>query len=492
MGFKESIRFGLGRLAGVVLVALLGGFLVYQYMSHRAPDLARLYGMSSTDADATPIIVIPGIFGSKLRDRTTHEEVWPGSWRDIATGNYDRLALKFDPTTLKIQPDNYEPFEIADRVLGVDFYGPLIDVLHRVGGYQPSTPGTPAHHGEKRYYIFAYDWRQDNVTHAAELERLIDAIRRDYGDPNLKVDIVAHSMGGLIARYYLRYGTVDVLDGNPHLVTLYGTSRVRKLILLGTPNFGSASSLHAFLTGKRLATVRVLPEVIVSMPSVYQLFPHPLVTWLTDIHGKPLPDSLYDIETWKRYGWSLFDPEIEARLLARKVESPKQELEAFRRYFDARLERGRRFAWALSTKEPATPIRYVLFGGDCAMTPARLVLEKEDAGFRARMTPKEIRHPEAGVPYESIMLEPGDGQVTKPSLLARENLDPTSPMNEESFLPIAYWFFLCERHNALTSNPSFQDNLLNVILTRTLPWEMTGMDPASPARPGRAGTRPSP
>jgi hypothetical protein len=35
------------------------------------------------------------------------------------------------------------------------------------------------------------------------------------------------------------------------------------------------------------------------------------------------------------------------------------------------------------------------------------------------------------------------------------------------------WFFLCEHHEQLTNNNSFQDSLLNVLLTRTLPWETT-------------------
>ena len=73
------------------------------------------------------------------------------------------------------------------------------------------------------------------------------------------------------------------------------------------------------------------------------------------------------------------------------------------------------------------------------------------------------------------MLEPGDGRVTKPSLLARETLDPTAPQHEESFLPIAYFFFLCEQHDQLTGNINFQDNLLNVLLTRNLPWEESTM-----------------
>ena len=60
---------------------------------------------------------------------------------------------------------------------------------------------------------------------------------------------------------------------------------------------------------------------------------------------------------------------------------------------------------------------------------------------------------------------------TKPSLLARETLDPSAPQNEDSFIPIAYWFFLCEHHASLTGNINFQDNLLNVLLERERPWE---------------------
>ena len=280
-------------------------------------------------------------------------------------------------------------------------------------------------------------------------------------------------MGGLIARYYLRYGPVDVLDGREHLVTLYGTSRVRKLILLGTPNMGSASSLHAFLAGEPVGLRRIPREVLATLPSGYQLFPHPLVTWLIDAFGAPLADDLFDAAVWRRYRWSIFDPAVEARIRARRGVESEEYLRALHRFFDYRLERARRFLWALSTPEPATPIRYVLFGGDCTMTPARLALEDDGGVPIARLYPGDIRQRKPGVNYDELMLEPGDGKVTKPSLLARETLDPSAPQNEDSFIPIAYWFFLCEHHAKLTGNINFQDNLLNVLLTRTLPWEMT-------------------
>ncbi len=451
----------------VVLIALAA------CSSTPRPDLARLYRIGTETADLTPVIVIPGLFGSRLRDRTTGIEVWPGGVRDLVFGDYRTLALEFDPQTLRVIPDNLEAFGLFEQALGQSFYAPIIHTLQSFGGYVRGTPGEPLRGRERRYYVFPYDWRQDNVVHVRDLDRLIETIRRDYRDPDLRVDVIAHSMGGLIARYYLRYGTVDVLGGETYeQVTLYGTTRVRKLILLGTPNMGSAGSLHAFLTGEPIGLKRIAPEVLATMPSGYQLFPHPLVTWLVGVEGHALDVDLFDGASWRRFGWSIFDPEIRARIVAARPSGGVAYVAALHRYFDYRLERGRRFMWFLSTPEPATPIRYVLFGGDCSLTPARLALEEEAGRFVVRLNPEDIRKPMAGVRYDEIMLEPGDGRVTKPSLLARETLDPMAPQSEDSFIPIAYWFFLCEQHDQLTNNVNFQDNLLNLLLTRNLPWEI--------------------
>jgi len=453
-------------------VCLAGLALAGCATSSSHPDLARLYRLGTEVADTTPVVVIPGVFGSKLRDRITGVEAWPGTARMILFGDYRDLALEFDADTLAIRPDNLEAFDIADAALGQDFYRKLIETLRDHGGYMRGTLGAPPQPGERRYYIYAYDWRQDNVESARGLDRLVEAIRLDYGDPKLRVDIVAHSMGGLIARYYQRYGTEDVLDGRESQITLYGSTRVRKLILLGTPNMGSASSLHAFLTGEKIGFGRIPQETLATLPSGYELFPHPLVTWLIGASGEPLHDDLFDGETWRRYRWSIFDPVVEARIRAAHGAKAETYLVALRRFFDYRLERARRFLWALTTPEPPTQIRYVLFGGDCDLTPARLALEEVGGSPVARLRPGEIGAPVPGVPYSELMLEPGDGSVTKPSLLARETLDPSAPQNEDSVIPIAYWFFLCEHHSRLTGNINFQDNLLNVLLTRSLPWEM--------------------
>ncbi len=437
------------------------------------PDLERIYRSSAqSNADATPVIVIPGLFGSKLRDARSGEEVWPGTWRRVLFSDYRDLTLEPDADP-NAPTRRLEAFALADQILGIDFYGPLIDTLARFGGYQPGRPGEAVPPGARRYYVFAYDWRQDNVQHAVALDALIEQIRRDYGRPDLKVDIVAHSMGGLVARYYLRYGPQDVLDGQPSLISLYGTERVRKLVLLGTPNFGAVSALHGFLRGEPIGLKRMPQEVVASLPAAFQLFPHPLAPWLSDSAGQPLPDDLYDPAVWHRLGWALYDPEVVARVLARAPTPAEGEIQlaALRRQFTHSLERARRLAWMLSTPEPASPVRYVLFGGNCAPTPARIVTETVAGRTLTRLSPSEIAVPRPGVRYDELMTEPGDGRVTKPSLLARESLDASAPQHEEAVLPIAYYFFLCERHDQLTSNVNFQDNLLHILLTRQLPWD---------------------
>src|ERR1700693_3158676 len=75
------------------------------------PDLGRLYRINDV-TDNTPVIIIPGLFGSKLRDRNTGVEVWPGSFSDVVLGAYAHLALPFDATTLQVQPDQLEAFDI--------------------------------------------------------------------------------------------------------------------------------------------------------------------------------------------------------------------------------------------------------------------------------------------------------------------------------------------------------------------------------------------
>ncbi|HVT75379.1 MAG TPA: hypothetical protein VHD69_03160, partial [Candidatus Paceibacterota bacterium] len=120
-------------------------------------------------ATTSPVIIIPGILGS----------MWvAGAWR------IDPLFHTYDG---------------------------LIDIF-RENGY-----------GTSSLFEFPYDWRRSNVDTAIDLKRKIDEAKSICGCP--KVDIVAHSMGGLVVRSYIE--SLDYADD------------ISNLIFLGTPQYGA-------------------------------------------------------------------------------------------------------------------------------------------------------------------------------------------------------------------------------------------------------------
>lgn len=434
------------------------------------PDLARLYAQTrSAPAESAqpPVIVVHGVLGSRLRDARSGREVWPGGLRRLAFSQYRELALAIDWERIEPLRDALEPSAIFDSAAGQDFYGEILRTLEGPGGYVRAQAGDAPANGSKHLYVFLYDWRRDNIESVRALDALIERIRADHGKPRMKVDIVAHSNGGLVARYYARYGTRDLLDGNDFPVTQEGARKIRRLVLLGTPNFGSVSAVIGMIEGIEVGFRRIPPEVLATMPSAYQLFPHALSTWLIDANGRELERDVFDVELWHRFQWGVFDPEVRERIAGRfeDPERGQQYLSVLERYVGKYLERARRFTWSLTVAEPKRGVRPIVLGGDCELTPARLAVEEVDGDSVLRLWPQQIEKPVPGVDYDMLMLEPGDGTVTKASLLAREALDPTVPRHEWSHFPLRYSFFLCERHDRLTGNPSFQDNLLHALLS---------------------------
>ena len=204
------------------------------------------------------------------------------------------------------------------------------------------------------------------------------------------------------------------------------------------------------------------------MPSLYQLLPHPLNDWIVTAEGKSLDRDLFDIEIWRDFQWALFDPIVRERITKQfnSKEEAEKYLELLERFFYKTIERARRFVWSLTVPLPEKHPLLIVFGGDCHLTPARIIVEEVKGESMIRMYPEEITQPVENVDYEVILMEPGDRSVTKASLLGRNVLDPSVPRHKYSFFPLDHVILLCEEHNSLTGNISFQDNLLNALLIR--------------------------
>jgi pimeloyl-ACP methyl ester carboxylesterase len=84
-----------------------------------------------------------------------------------------------------------------------------------------------ARHGIRRFSSFAYRPRLDYQHLAAELVRHVEAVCWTTGAT--QVDVIGHSLGGLVARYCVQTG---------------GATLVRRLVTLGTPYLAQPNPAH--------------------------------------------------------------------------------------------------------------------------------------------------------------------------------------------------------------------------------------------------------
>jgi len=431
------------------------------------PPLGALYRPTRANTGQPPLVVIPGAFGSRLRDARTGREIWPGSMATLLASDYRGLEVEIDPDTLDQRLDGIEAYEVFDKGLGRDFYGQVLQTLERVGGYLRCGPCVKPRDDRRSFYVYPYDFRLDNIQAAQGLHALIAQIRADYGDPQLQVDVLAHSNGGLLARYYSRYGTADLPETGPFVPTGAGRPAIRRLLLVGTPNFGTIQPVLSHVRGEEVGLRRIPQEVIASFSGAPQLMPHPALPWIIDTRGRPIDLDLFDLESWRALRWSLFDPRVIERTKKRHGggAAGRRALQVLRQFLARHLARGRRFLDALSVPAPGMEPPLYVFGGDCELTLARIVLEDIGSRFAGRERVDAIVSRVPGVDYEAAMFEPGDAVVTRTSLLGRRTLNIAAPRDEIESLEIAHSVFLCEKHQQLTGNPSFQDNLLNTLLS---------------------------
>ena len=174
--------------------------------------------MSNPSTTARPVVVIPGILGSKLAasDGTI-------VWGDRGSlSHFGRLDL--DPAG-----ENGE-INVAGLVERIRVLGPFWTV-HAYDDLLAHLRALGFRDGET-LFPFAYDWRQSNYETARRFGSWI------ADQPNLRYsqfDIIAHSMGGIVAKIWmLEHG---------------GAPRARKVIYLGTPFQGSMNALGTLTDG---------------------------------------------------------------------------------------------------------------------------------------------------------------------------------------------------------------------------------------------------
>ena len=417
-----------------------------------------------------PVIVIHGFLGSHLKDTITKEDVW-GTFTglDALRGYSDKeLRALSHPMVygkpLKELKDTVYPSDLLNTfdisLFGIHFhhnaYKKMIDILIRAGYNQE---GMPLYEGENIYslFIFFYDWRRDLAENAAKLHEFIlekrayvqKEYKKLYNTDNYDVqfDILAHSMGGLLARYYLRYGNQDLPASNPLAkLNWHGTKYVDKLVLVGTPNYGYLDAYLELIDGLQIAShVPYYPPAVVgTFPTYYQLMPSTDTNSVVDENnpnGKPI--DIFDLKIWLDMKWGLADPEQDKilKVLLPKISHPAKRRKTAIDHLEKCLKRAKQFNKAMQVhSKPPNKITLILFLGSTFETNGVASVNKENNTL------------------EVISYAAGDGKISVSS--ARMDKNP-----EKRWDAIIH---LNSTHMGITSSPDFENNLLYYLLEAPL------------------------
>jgi len=409
-----------------------------------------------------PVILIPGLAGSELLHKDTGNTIWVKIFRSKSEDL--RLPISAD---LARNRDKLVPGDVVRRVrLGiipvVDAYGGFLDAMSERGGYREEKWEMPTPNGYRdSIYVFAYDWRLDIVENARLLIRRIEALKLKLNKPDLKFDVVGHSMGGLIARYAAMYGDADLPAAkNKPRPDWQGARHFDRIVLLGTPNEGSAMSLNILVNGVTLAG-RVIDVPLVhdaskftafTLPSAFQLLPAPGTLKVYNDNLERVDIDIYDPKVWSKYGWNPIDDED---FVTQFTAAERSEASA---YFAAVLDRSKRLHQALAAVTPAG-ISFNVLGSDCRTAlDSIVVIRNTENEWKTLFRPKGFTGADGKKittsEVKKIMYAVGDGIVTRRSL--------------EAFGANAATFE-CAEHTRLAANTRIQNHIIGLFNGKGLP-----------------------
>lgn len=205
----------------------------------------------------TPVLIVPGLLGTEMKKGD--ELLWADIFRMMNPLNQDSFmdSLAFNRDLISTDSGVYKNDVIRNPYNLYDYTDSLINEFINQGYIE-----------NENLFTFPYDWRYgvsgeyvDGKTNADLLQEKINEILQQTG--NSKVDIVAHSMGGLVVKKY-------AMD-NP------ASHHVGKAVFVGVPNTGAPESIKVLLQGDNLDVPGLndqeIKKISENMPAVYDLLP---------------------------------------------------------------------------------------------------------------------------------------------------------------------------------------------------------------------------
>jgi len=207
----------------------------------------------------TPVLIVPGIAGTEMEKESNL--LWANVPKMILSPSdsfMDPLAFNQNITP---SDSTVSISDVIKKKPSLDYTDGLINEFTSQGYIEGQT-----------LFMFPYDWRYgvsgkyaDGATNSDLLKQKIDEILQQTGAE--KVDVVAHSLGGLIVKEYVIEHQTD--------------SHIGKAIFVGVPNTGAPDAVKALIQGDNfgigLGPVGLndaeMKKIAQNMPTVYDLLP---------------------------------------------------------------------------------------------------------------------------------------------------------------------------------------------------------------------------
>ncbi len=211
-------------------------------------------------------ILLPGIMGSALRK--DGKLVWGFSVKSMGSALFSRGKELREKLTLA--QDDPDVDDLGDGIAATELIPDLhlIPGVWKIDGYTKVAKTIEKRLGatqNENFFLFPYDWRRDNRVSARRLQRdshaWLKRWREKTNNPDAKLVLIAHSMGGLVSRCFLE--------------VLGGWRDTRALITFGTPYRGSLNAVDALANGVRKGPFGLmdLTSMSRSLTALHQLLP---------------------------------------------------------------------------------------------------------------------------------------------------------------------------------------------------------------------------
>lgn len=421
---------------------------------------------AEVELQAATILFVPGILGSELHLRDSGRVVWGtfGTGQANPSAHPDDLRAFALPVVLDGDVTLREDPEVepGGELLGVELkvgrtalraraypgvFEGLMETLAAGGTHVHRLALDAAVEGRSPLHAVGYDWRRSVTAETgwfhADVLQAVEARRAAGLDP--RVDIVAHSMGTQLVRWYLRHGPgrlgpegVERDSDEPWDPSIY----VRQVLLIAPPNLGEPSVLDKLIDGERPNGLLPLfdPVVTMSFPALYEMLPRPgteRVVWADT--GEPV--DLYDVTVWESLGWGAFAPTWDEHLAWWLPEEPDRaaRLAALRTHVAASLHHARRLHEAMADPLAVPSVPVHVFVGTSHPTPGVLRVDRT-AGARSWSEHVD-----------------GDGTVARASAVAAH----LRPWTSVHFVPAD--------HMSITAAPGFLEDALYLLLAAREP-----------------------